>query len=105
MSIVLEPSARHCPADVEDFAKLHQVLDDLPKLWEAVTHLLPNASIHVELQLDPEISELAWIVFVAQGTHLDGDGMTVASRRWREVRSTICPDPDARSCFALQIWD
>ena len=105
MAIVLEPPTSSGSAEVEDVAQRHQVLNDLPRLKEAVAQLLPNASIHVELQIDPEINGLAWIVFVAQGTHLDGDAMTATSKQWRTVLFTICADPDARSCFCLQIWD
>jgi hypothetical protein len=107
MSTVLEPSIRSQPywAEVEEFAKKQHVLEFLPQLWEVVAHLFPNADLGIELQRDPEILGLGWIVFFVEKTELDQQGVSLARHKWREARARLCANPDTASNFTLQIRD
>ena len=103
MTTVLEKSASGYSAEVEDFATEHQVLDCVPKLMEVVAELFPAVTAEVELQRDPDIDGLAWIVFSVDETGLQARGIHDVKAKWREACEAICPNPDAASCFTLQV--
>ena len=105
MPLILELPELCCPDEVTDFVREHDLSEYLPKLWSATAQQFSVGDLHAEWQPDPEDSGLAWIVFVVQNTRMSSDEMTSAARRWREVRAAICPSPDVRSLFTLQIWD
>lgn len=105
MSTVIEPTTLQLPADVEAFAKEQDVFEYVPALWDAVVQLFPNADISIELQRDPEISGLGWIVFSVNKSGLESREISSARNEWRETRAKVCANPDSAMNFTLQIRD
>ena len=88
--------------ELGEYAEREHLAEFIHGLFDLTQHQFPTAHVRLEFQPDPEI---AFILFVVEGTGLDTERMIAAEAYWRREIRSFCPNPDALLVFCLHLRD